>query len=931
MAREQSRRQRRITEAFDALCNAVTRALGAAEGARDATVRAHAETMVELWLRTDGLDAVRADSGLRGVLGNPRLAAPVGRVEADRAEAFSGWLATGPRRLADIVAAAAPDAAGRDPEQWLGQVGKVDGTGPVPSLWSIGTGSIGAGRLRKGVPQDFPVAVPLLDESHLQISSSPDGRARAEALVEGLLLRVMSYFRPGMVALHVWDVGQFTGALPGLYPLTRTGLLTVHDPGRLPQLLEELSDRIRRVHTRVLVDGHPSLRALADATGGRSEPWIVALLVGNRSALREDDHRQLQRVARGGLACGVQLVLLDVPMTVNAPVETVHLGDDGRAVTSMTGPHVTVEPDAALPAPARTRACHAIADEHERWRGRIGAFGDLLPPQAQWGRQRSVAGLHAPVGFAGGLPVEMALADASPHALIGGPSGSGKTNLLLTMISSMAVRYDPDELEFYLLDFKEGVSFAQFAPGRRDRTWLPHARLVGVNINTDREFGLALLQFLAEEMRRRAEAAKDHEVTKLEELRAADPNGRWPRVVAVIDEFQYLFSERDAVTKAATILLEDVARRGRSQGIHLVLSSQDVSGIEAFWGRPAIFEQFVLRLALPRARRVLADLNDATLDLPRWHAVLNHESGIKHGNEIVRIPNATGRGSVDEVQRALHEAYHAGRPEPRLFDGSRSPQLTELVAELPASGDGVPRALVGQSIDVAGSAAVVRLPAAPGRNVGVLASVARDAVRVLGSAAGSLAGQFPPGAVDVVIAPLVAEAAEPAARLGEWFAAAEHTAETVALDGVRARVESLAAEVTRRLGGVDTCATGAACGAERRPVVVVLYAADAADTVLEREGTEALRRLLRFGPETGVHVLGWWRSVARLRTLLTMSASVDDLGAWVALDVQGSELGALAPGMHMNWSPRAGRGLFFDRSQHTMPEVVIVPSLEEGP
>ena len=126
------------------------------------------------------------------------------------------------------------------------------------------------------------------------------------------------------------------------------------------------------------------------------------------------------------------------------------------------------------------------------------------------------------------------------------------------------MRYEPKDLEFYLLDFKEGVSFAQFAPGRRGRTWLPHARLIGVNINTDREFGLALLQFLSDEMRRRAEAAKAHEVTKLEELRREDPDGRWPRIVAVIDEFQYLFAERDGVTRAATLLLEDVARRGRS-------------------------------------------------------------------------------------------------------------------------------------------------------------------------------------------------------------------------------------------------------------------------------------------------------------------------------------------------------------------------------
>jgi DNA segregation ATPase FtsK/SpoIIIE, S-DNA-T family len=911
MARGLNKRQQRITTAFDALCHAIGRALGAAEGARAAAVRAHAEAMVEMWLRAEGLDAAETDPGMRRLLANPRLADPVQRVAADRTAAFREWLDTGPRRIGQILAEAAPDAAGRDPDEWLGQVGKIDGADPVPSLWSIGTGRIG------GAEPGFPVAVPLLDESHLQISSTHDSRGQAEALVENLLLRVMSSFRPGVVQVHVWDVGRFTGSLPGLYPLTRTGLLTVHDPGMLEQLLEELSDRIRRVHTRVLVDGHSSLRAMAETSGGRTEPWVVAVLLGNRSALRDDDHRQLQRVARGGLACGVQLVLLDVPMTVNAPIETVRLDDNGVATTSMTGPFVTVEPDPPLPPAEVTRACHAIADEHERWRSRIGMFADLIPAREKWGSRNSTSGLQAPVGFADGLEVLMTLADSSPHALIGGPSGSGKTNLLLTMISSMAVRYPPNDLEFYLLDFKEGVSFAQFAPGRRDRTWLPHARLVGVNINTDREFGLALLQFLSDEMRRRAEAAKAHEVTKLEELRREDPNGRWPRIVAVIDEFQYLFAERDAVTRAATLLLEDVARRGRSQGIHLVLASQDVSGIEAFWGHSAIFEQFVLRIALPRARRVLAELNDASLGLPRWHAVLNHESGITHGNEIVRIPDATGKGSVDEVQRVLHETYAEARPEPRLFDGSRSPRFSELLADLPA-GDS-PRALVGQCIDVAGSAAVIGMPDAPGRNLGVFASVGREAVHVLGAAAASLAGQHPAGALDVVIAPLVAEAAEPAERLVKRVTGAGQHTETIDLDGLRDRLEALAQDVGERLAG----------RAPRRPVALVLYAADAADTTLDRAGTEALRKILHFGPETGVHVLGWWRSPARLKALLMMGASPDDIGAWVALDVQGSEVQPLVPGMVVTWSPRPGRGLLFDRAQHAQPEVVIVPSLGE--
>ena len=919
MDRPPNKRHQRILDAFDVLCDAVAAALGAAQGMRDKAVRAHAEAMVEMWLREDGLDAARANPKLREMLANPQLAGPVGRMEADKDASFAPWLRTGPARLDKLLASAAPGAAGETvTERWVGTVSEADGSGRMPSLWTIGRGRIGD-RPTEG----FPVGVPLLDDAHLQISSAPDGRLDAESLVETLLLRVVSSFRPGLVQLHVWDVGQFTGTLPGLYPLTRTGLLTVHDPKQLPRLLEEMSSRIRRVHTRILVDGHPSLRALADASGGkRAEPWMVAVLIGNRQALKEDDQQQLQRVARGGLACGVQLVLLDVPLTMSAALETVHVLGNREATSSMTGPHVQVELDEPPKTAQITNAAHAISTWHDDWRSRVATFGDLLPPDEEWGTHKSISGLSAPVGFTDGLQVPIVLADLSPHAIIGGPSGSGKTNLLLTMISSIAARYGPKEVEFYLLDFKEGVSFAQFAPGRRNQNWLPHARLIGVNINTDREFGLALLQFLADEMRRRAEAAKNHEVTKLEELRAADPEGDWPRIVAVIDEFQYLFAERDSVTRSAMILLEDVARRGRSQGIHLVLASQDISGIEAFWGRPAVFEQFVLRIALPRARRVLAQNNDAPLDLPRWHAVINHESGIKHGNEIVRLPDATGRGSVENVQTKLYDKYRTEVPDPLLFDGSRSPRFVDLVKDVQLTTGGIPHALLGQCIDVKGRAALVPLPAAPGRNIGVFASIGKDAVRVLGAAAGSLAGQFSPGGLDVVIAPLVAEAAVPADRLIERFDAEGHGAHTekVLLGDISTRIKELAAEVTERLEGKEY----------GRPTVVVLYAADAADTNLGRDGIESLRKLLRFGPETGVHVLGWWRSVQRLKSLLMMSASIDDLGAWVALDVQGSELGALVPGMLFSWSPRPGRGLFFDRSQHAMPEVVIVPSLEES-
>lgn len=908
------RRRERITAAFDRLYDAVSEAMSGAAALRDGAARAHAEAMAEMWLRREGLDAARADPGLARVLANRRLAHVVARVDADRAAAFASWLRTGPDALTALMATAAPGPAGAE-EAWLaasvgGPDSGVDGIrydGPVPQLWRIGTGRLGDD------DPAFPVGVPFLDESHLQVVTAGETRAMAESLVETLLLRLVSFFPPGLVQLHVWDTGQLAGAAPNLYPLTRTGLLTVHDPRRLPQLLEELSDRIRAVHTRVLVDGHPSLRAIP---GARIEPWVVAVLAGNGQPLREEDHRQLQRVARAGPPCGVHLVLVDVPTTLNAPVETVRLREGG-VTSSMTGTDVAVTLDPPLPPAVKSDACTKISMWHEQHRSTVRPLTDLLP-QGGWWKAKSAAGLHVPIGFRDSEPHEMSLADLSPHALIGGPSGSGKTNLILTMIASLAARYDPDEVALYLLDFKEGVSFAQFA-GRGGTNYLPHARLIGVNMNTDREFGLALLQFLAHTMRERAEAAKAHEVSKLEELRAKDTTpGRWPRIVAVIDEFQYLFNEKDAITKTATALLEDVARRGRSQGIHLVLASQDVSGIDAFWGRQAIFEQFVLRIALPRARAVLDKANDAALDLPRWHAVVNHDSGFRYGNEIVRIPDASTKGPVEHIKKQAFEQFRSRYPKPpRLFDGSRAPQYAELADRFGPEND-VPLALVGQSMDVDGSPATARFPDAPGRNLAVLGPGSRDATRVLGAVAASLALQH--GRTDgfrVLLWTLVADAAGAAEALENRIGGAAERVERAALQGC---VGELADQVTARIEG-----------AARPPILVVLYGADGVDTLLDRTGMDALKKVLHFGPETGVHVLGWWRSAQRLRSLLTVPAAADDIGCWVALDVQGGELNALTPGLLVAWSPRPGRGLFYDRTQHARPQTVIVPALEQTP
>ncbi|MDQ4116389.1 MAG: hypothetical protein M3235_05435 [Actinomycetota bacterium] len=194
----------------------------------------------------------------------------------------------------------------------------------------------------------------------------------------------------------------------------------------------------------------------------------------------------------------------------------------------------------------------------------------------------------------------------------------------------------------------------------------------------------------------------------------------------------------------------------------------------------------------------------------------------------------------------------------------------------------------------------------------MIAPTPAEAIRVLGAATSAL-GTRVRGAT-FVLAPLVAEAGDPAKTLDGELRESGHDVETVGLEEISDRIVAMAAEVTGRRSGED-----------RTPVFLVLYAVDAADAVLDRSSTDALRTVLHHGPETGVHVLGWWRSAARLRSQLGSGGAADDVGAWVALDVPGSELGPFTPGLAPTWTPRPGRGLYFDRARTSRPEVLIVP------
>src|SRR5204863_7955027 len=182
-------------------------------------------------------------------------------------------------------------------------------------------------------------------------------------------------------------------------------------------------------------------------------------------------------------------------------------------------------------------------------------FAEVAPDDARLWSLETTAELRVPIGRTGATKFQhLALGKGTrQHVLIAGKTGSGKSTLFHVIITNLALWCSPEQVEFYLVDFKKGVEFKSYAANR-----LPHARVIA--IESDREFGLSVLQRLDEELRRRGELFRGHGVQDLAGYKRAGGRESVPRSLLIIDEFQEFFVEDDRIAQGAALLLDRIVR-----------------------------------------------------------------------------------------------------------------------------------------------------------------------------------------------------------------------------------------------------------------------------------------------------------------------------------------------------------------------------------
>jgi S-DNA-T family DNA segregation ATPase FtsK/SpoIIIE len=183
----------------------------------------------------------------------------------------------------------------------------------------------------------------------------------------------------------------------------------------------------------------------------------------------------------------------------------------------------------------------------QRWR----APGELRP---------------VPLGAAAQEPFRVDLRLDGPHGLVAGTTGAGKSELLQTLIASLALEHAPERLSFLLVDYKGGAAF-------KECVGLPHT--VGFVTDLDGHLAQRALVSLNAELRRRERLLRDTGAKDLIDMEQRDLDRAPASLLIVIDEFATLAKEVPEFVDGVV----DVAQRGRSLGVHLVLATQRPGGV----------------------------------------------------------------------------------------------------------------------------------------------------------------------------------------------------------------------------------------------------------------------------------------------------------------------------------------------------------------
>ncbi|MCS7032789.1 MAG: FtsK/SpoIIIE domain-containing protein [Phycisphaerae bacterium] len=566
------------------------------------------------------------------------------------------------------------------------------------------------------LPEKFalPAVLALPRQASLIIHADRAGRSAAIGALQMLMTRLLTSVPPGRVKFTIIDPVALGQNFAGFMHLADHDESLVSsriwtDPEHIEQRLADLTEHMETVIQKYLRNEFETIDDYNRQAGELAEPYRFLVICDFPHGFHQDSLRRLASIASTGARCGVYVLMFrDIrqPIPPGSAFEDVEAHcvnlvqkDDRFEWRDEVFRQFPLTLDAPPAEEQLTRLMHKVG-RLAREANRVEVpFEAIAPKPSEFWSLSARSELRVPIGRAGATRQQNLRLGrgVAQHALVAGKTGSGKSTLLHAIITNIAMWYPPQEVELYLIDFKKGVEFKTYAVNG-----LPHARAIAVE--SDREFGLSVLQRIDAEMTRRGELFRKLGVQDLAAWReaarsqalpgqlndgeqecpgaAASGEGwlggeRWlPRVLLIIDEFQEFFSEDDKLSQEAALLIDRLVRQGRAFGIHVLLGSQTIGGSSGL-ARSTI-GQMAVRVALQcseaDSQLILGDNNSAARLLTRpGEAIYNDAGGLVEGNspfQVAWLPDEQRDRYLQQVRARCESAAVNHRGEAIVFEGN---------------------------------------------------------------------------------------------------------------------------------------------------------------------------------------------------------------------------------------------------------------------
>jgi hypothetical protein len=619
---------------------------------------------------------------------------------------------------------------------------------------------------RLQLPDSFAVPAMLGLPSHasLLIETDHTGRSAAIDAAQMVMARLLTQLPAGRVRFTIFDpvgLGQSFAGFMHLADhdeaLVGSRIWTERD--HMLQRLADLTEHMETIIQKYLRNEYATIDEYNAQAGELAEPVRFLVIADFPIGFDQDSLRRLASIANTGPRCGVYTIILRdtrQPLPPGSRIEDLI----SRAVYLQYKNGAFIWNDAVFkrfplrldPPPSEdtlTRLMDLVGKAAKDAKRVEVPFASIAPPTNQFWSLSSQNDLRVPLGKSGATRLQSLKLGhgVAQHVLVAGKTGSGKSNLMHTIVTNLAMWYGPDEVEFYLVDFKKGVEFKAYASSQ-----LPHARAIAVE--SDREFGLSVLQRVDAELSRRGTLFRDAGVQEISAYRQRTGQ-KLPRTVLLIDEFQEFFAEDDKLSGEASGLLDRLVRQGRAFGVHVVLGSQTIGGTSGL--ARSTLGQIAVRIALQcteaDSQLILGDNNSAARLLSRpGEAVYNDAGGLVEANspfQIAFLPDEHRTAFLEQV-RALAQSKSLAPPTPVVFEGNSAADIRtnkRLLALLesptyPPPASSVP-AFVGEPVAIKEPTAIP-FRRQSGANVLMVGHDEESAVAIFASLISSLAAQQTP-------------------------------------------------------------------------------------------------------------------------------------------------------------------------------------------